>query len=700
MPDFDVFSVLECKKRKSRSHGKRKNGNIKRKICTEKRLNTSLKDLSLALTNHGRHGLFSFLSSLPISVLRNLELEANKLYDRANKLYKAALLTRCYVQHFLSPYIDSEVNHKRHFIKIPFINKGIEFIDLHSIFKDNSVISSIPNYFNKSETPIICYKYNKPIRSTIFNFNKIVNDLDIDSNTPASWDCKNSNYLYPSAGHVITGNLNVIPDARVRNIISIGPKYRFPSNIDFSKCRREIAASLNDFSNRWCKRENVEPDALKEWKINIFKIIDTRISFYSRNTHLLPPKPKSSFRHLKRGIQDFHMNYVLVPADKAANNVVVVWRLYYINTLKRELVDTNAYKLQPSLSERVIVDGHGCHTALHFGVKAKENQDKVPTLYWLPKLHKKPYKARFIANSSSCTTTELSKLLTSCLTAIKKHVIKYCEKIYERSGKNLFWSIKNSGEILDKLKARDFNATSLSTYDFSTLYTTLPHNLIKDKLIDLIERTFQREGSPYLACSDRNAFFTSEKPKKYHAWSCQNVCDALTFLLDNIFIRFGTKLYRQVVGIPMGTNCAPLVADLFLFCYERDFMMSLSDDKQADVIEAFNTTSRYLDDILNINNVYFENMVSQIYPSELQLNKANASDTKAAFLDLHLSISNDIVATKIYDKRDDFDFEIVNFPFLDGDVPRSTSYGVYKLKSFVLLEHLAMLLTSTLAINC
>ena len=351
--------------------------------------------------------------------------------------------------------------------------------------------------------------------------------------------------------------------------------------------------------------------------------------------------------------------------------------MYYINTLKRELVDTNAYKLQPSLSERVIVDGHGCHAALHFGVKAKENQDKVPTLYWLPKLHKKPYKARFIANSSSCTTTELSKLLTSCLTAVKKHVIKYCEKVYERSGKNLFWSIKNSGEILHKLKARDFNATSLSTYDFSTLYTTLPHNLIKDQLIDLIERTFQREGSPYLACSDRNAFFTSEKPKKYHAWSCQNVCDALTFLLDNIFIRFGTKLYRQVVGIPMGTNCAPLVADLFLFCYERDFMMSLSDDKQADVIDAFNTTSRYLDDILNINNVYFENMVSQIYLSELQLNKANASDTEASFLDLHLSISNDIVSTKIYDKRDDFDFEIVNFPFLDGDVPRSTSYGVY-----------------------
>ena len=113
----------------------------------------------------------------------------------------------------------------------------------------------------------------------------------------------------------------------------------------------------------------------------------------------------------------------------------------------------------------------------------------------------------------------------------------------------------------------------------------------------------------------------------------------------------------------MDTNCAPLVADLFLFCYERDFMMSHSDNKQADIIDAFNTTSRYLDDILNINNVYFENMVSKIYPSELKLSKAYFSDTEAAFLDLHLSIFNDIVSTKIYDKREDFDFEIVNFPF-------------------------------------
>ena len=152
----------------------------------------------------------------------------------------------------------------------------------------------------------------------------------------------------------------------------------------------------------------------------------------------------------------------------------------------------------------------------------------------------------------------------------------------------MFWSIKNSGEELSKLKSRGFHATSMSTYDFSTLYTSLPHNLIKEKLVDLIERAIKQfcksEGTLYLACNDRKAFFTSTDHRGYTLWSCQNVCDTLSYLLDNIYIRFCNKLYRQIVGIPMGTNCAPLVADLFLFCYERNIMTSLSNDNQADII--------------------------------------------------------------------------------------------------------------------
>ena len=102
-------------------------------------------------------------------------------------------------------------------------------------------------------------------------------------------------------------------------------------------------------------------------------------------------------------------------------------------------------------------------------------------------------------------------------------------------------------------------------------------------------------------------------------------------------------------------------------------MLSLSDNNQTDIIEAFNSSSRYLDDLLNIDNPYFEQMVGQIYPTELQLNMANSSDTEAPFLDLNLYLTNGIVSSKIYEKRDDFNVEIVNFPFLDGYVPRSSS---------------------------
>ena len=169
-------------------------------------------------------------------------------------------------------------------------------------------------------------------------------------------------------------------------------------------------------------------------------------------------------------------------------------------------------------------------------------QDRLPTMYWLPKLHKRPYKARFIANSSSCTTTEISKLLTSCLTAIKAKVIKYCETVYERSGKNMFWPINNSGEVLSKLKYIGYQATSLSTYDFSTLYTTLPHNLIKEKLIDLIEQTFyKKEGKLYLSCNDKKGFSLR-----------QTIIEDITFGLVRMYVtpyRFSLTIF--ILGLAL-----------------------------------------------------------------------------------------------------------------------------------------------------
>ena len=124
-----------------------------------------------------------------------------------------------------------------------------------------------------------------------------------------------------------------------------------------------------------------------------------------------------------------------------------------------------------------------------------------------------------------------------------------------------------------------------------------------------------------------------------------------------------------MVGIHMDANCAPLIAVLFLYCYERDFMSNLHKSKQYELIDMFNYPSRYLDDILNVDNPEFEKHIPDIYPTELQLNKANTSDKETSFLDLNIKVIGSDVHTRIYDKCDDFGFPILNCPWLSGDVP-------------------------------
>ena len=130
--------------------------------------------------------------------------------------------------------------------------------------------------------------------------------------------------------------------------------------IDFKLCREDIAGALQEFCNRWCKLEHVETNALNSWKLNIFKITDVRISSYCNNLDLLPPKPKFTFRQLKKGIQEFHKRFILAPADKAANNE------------------------HNRLDETSIVDRHRCHIAAKFGLFVDEDHSKLSMLYWLP----------------------------------------------------------------------------------------------------------------------------------------------------------------------------------------------------------------------------------------------------------------------------------------------------------------------------
>ena len=154
----------------------------------------------------------------------------------------------------------------------------------------------------------------------------------------------------------------------------------------------------------------------------------------------------------------------------------------------------------------------------------------------------------------------------------------------------------------------------------------------------------------------------------------------LEFLVDNIFVVFAGKVFQQIVGIPMGTNCAPLLTDIFLYSYEAEFIQSLLSTGRKQLASRFNFTYRYIDDVLSINNPEFENYLGQMYPVELEIKDTTESKQHFCFLPGFTSVDREGPSTShvtIYDKRDDFYFHITNFPFLSSNIPTSPAYGVF-----------------------
>ena len=500
-------------------------------------------------------------------------------------------------------------------------------------------------------------------------------------------DCSHSPFQYNPSGHVITGDLNIIQHESLRKVISHGPKFREPQHINWKHNFKIIMDAVEDYTRRWIKREvdqDPELESLSDWVRTIRSLVQGRIH---KLKNCVNSRPKSVFKDQEavKCLSSLHDKYVIVPADKASNNIVFVCKSYYYECLIKELgINSNTssnttYKPTSFDKDEILANHRSFMTSLNIH-SGKESED-LPYLYWIPKLHKTPYKERYIAGSSTCSTKELSIHLTKILSAVKEGQQKYCETVYSRSGINHMWILKNSKDLLDNLKSRSFSqVSSIKTLDFSTLYTTLPHDKLKTRLKETIHKAFSHRnyGSKFVVLGYNFTYFSNKIHKGKTCYSEEQVISMLEFLIDNIFVSFGGTLFQQVVGIPMGTNCAPLLADLFLYSYESEFLQKLVKDKKIHEARAFNFTYRYIDDVLSINNSRFAEFLPLIYPPELEVKETTDTASSASFLDLYLEFDDSgQLSTKIYDKRDDFNFKIINFPNMCSNIPASPAYGVY-----------------------
>ena len=226
---------------------------------------------------------------------------------------------------------------------------------------------------------------------------------------------------------------------------------------------------------------------------------------------------------------------------------------------------------------------------------------------------------------------------------------------------NAMWIIKKTHYMLSRRK--QFQATSVTTWDFSTLYISILHEKLKHHIHELLDKTYAVRRKGFIATDNFRTFWTDEKKCTRYHFSRRDLCHAIDFLIDNIFVRFGGKVFRQVIGIPMGTNSAPLLADLFLHTYQYEFIIKTM---KRDITRAlqFNKTFRYIDDLC---------------PSELILKNTTTTPSETSYLDTTINIGegNGTVRISVYDKREGFNFKIVNSPYLESNIPRNPAYGVY-----------------------
>ena len=236
-------------------------------------------------------------------------------------------------------------------------------------------------------------------------------------------------------------------------------------------------------SVRWAKKEDIEHDTLSGWIKSIKSIGDV----LKRRTRRLKHSVNTRLSRL-------YENFVIVPADKASYNYTLVCKRYYVDVLIEELglhlLPGNPTYNLTYFSASEVLDSHKS-VLTSFRIHTTDDELDLPYIYWIPKMHKIPYKHRFIAGSSKCPTKPLSILLTKLFRHIKQGLQKYCETSYSRSRVNQMWILKSSKELLEHLHSPNFNhITNIKSFDFSTLYTTIPHQKLKSRLATIIRNSF------------------------------------------------------------------------------------------------------------------------------------------------------------------------------------------------------------------
>ena len=435
---------------------------------------------------------------------------------------------------------------------IHFINKGLNKLGLSGIFRSDEITSLLPSVMKSDKfLPFPTFKLDVPIRNKIFNYKDAVSSLKVEIDEDIAFctdilpcECANSPYVDPYHNHIVSGDLRLVENVKLRRLMSKGPNYREPKTLNLSKCKKSIEDALDQSITKFKKKHSLQDGDLDLWKNRILEMVEQKIQGIKDKVVPFSTSPVLKDKEVLDYLTKLHSKYVITPIDKASKNIAIICKKFYVNSLMEELgIPGNTsptYKLA-NLDKVSIINVNNTLCSTFLGKRLKESEECLPVIYWIPKMHYTPSRKRFIIASSTCSTKPLSKITSK----IFKHIFHQIRNFHLKStfynNYNLFWVIENSFPMLKQLEEinKYRGAKEISTYDFSTLYTKLPHEDLIRVLHDQIEFVF--DGKNFRS-DKKKRFLTIEENRSYwsnksgqNSFTKQQIKNLVSHLIEHCF---------------------------------------------------------------------------------------------------------------------------------------------------------------------
>ena len=361
--------------------------------------------------------------------------------------------------------------------------------------------------------------------------------------------------------------MRFVENRHLRQLISKGPNYREPRNINWNKCKSSIEKGVDSFISNTLEKYDLDANDFLSWKDDVLSKVDGKISSLKRRHKYHKVKPILKRPEVIEYLETLHSRFVLVPIDKASNNIAFICKRFYVEVILKEIGiigEGNAtYSRTDMTKEEIIQENNDYSKQLNMNLSDKELD--LPIMYWLPKKHKSPTGKRFIIASKNCSTKKISTAVSYVFKLIYNQVENFHIKAKFLSNYNKFWVLQNCQPVLDTLNRinKKKNAKSISTFDFSTLYTKLPHDKLIKELSDVIDFVFEAGSNKFISISKYNkAYWSKKQPKSSVSFSKNSLKKAVKHLIKNCYFTVGNVVMCQTIGIPMGIDPAPFWAKL------------------------------------------------------------------------------------------------------------------------------------------